>query len=231
MQVYACAMGLLVAPRRLLPMPTQGMPLVEIFLRSIEAPVTPEACRGLNTAFILCADHELSPATLSARVAASSGCELRSCLLAAMATHAGALLGGGCDLSEALLRSAGNTDQMYELMAQAEQSGGRIPGYNIKAYPRGDPRARRLLELAASLSPQAGVIVELVAGVESRFDLQPSLEVGLVALSIALKLPPRMASTIWALARVAGWVAHVIEQRQAGFMVRPRARYVGPLAG
>jgi len=56
--------------------------------------------------------------------------------------------------------------------------------------------------------------------------LRPSIEVGLVALSAALGLPERSASALWTLGRTAGWIAHVMEQRLAGFVLRPRAKYV-----
>ncbi|MGE0800568.1 MAG: citrate/2-methylcitrate synthase [Lautropia sp.] len=226
-QSYAGAYGLL-GPKGAFVAPNEGEPLAAIFLRSMGATPTAAAVRAVNAALIICAEHELSPGSLAARVAASSGAELRACLLAAIATHSGTFLVGGCDQSEALLRQARSADEMYALMSSIERSGGRIPGYNLRVYPKGDPRARWLLALAESVSPKARRIHTLIDSVEARFDLMPSLEVGLVGLSEALDLPLRSASAIWSLARVAGWVAHVIEQRQAGFMVRPRARYVGP---
>jgi citrate synthase len=57
--------------------------------------------------------------------------------------------------------------------------------------------------------------------------LEPSVDVGLVAIAHAIGVPSE-AAAIFALARCAGWTAHVIEQREAGFLLRPRARYVGP---
>jgi len=224
--LYACAFGLMGPRHKFLP-PTDMM-LSEALMRALTGRTSREASRVVNYALILCADHELSTSTLAARVAASSAAELRACILAAAATHAGKLLAGGCDDSEALLRSARDAGEMHALMSSMERSGARIPGYNLKAYPKGDPRARKLLELAAGLGPKTRRILELVRSVEERFDLKPSLEVGLIALCMALELPVRSASSIWTLGRTAGWIAHVIEQRQAGFMMRPRARYVGP---
>jgi citrate synthase len=230
MLAFTGALGLMGPTGRFATTAPDGSPMAEVFLSAMGKPAKPEQLRAVNTAFILCADHELSSSTLAGRVAASCGCELRACVQAALATHSGTFLAGGCDRSEALLRSARDADAMYALMSNIERNGGRIPGYNLRAYPKGDPRARRLLALAAATGPSADPIVRLVESVEERFDLQPSLEVGLVALAMALRLPERAASALWALSRVAGWVAHVIEQRQAGFMVRPRARYVGPRA-
>jgi citrate synthase len=56
----------------------------------------------------------------------------------------------------------------------------------------------------------------------------PTLDLGLVALTAALELPPGSATALFAMGRTAGWIAHVLEQRAAGFLLRPRARYVGP---
>jgi citrate synthase len=59
----------------------------------------------------------------------------------------------------------------------------------------------------------------------------PSLDVGLVAITSALGLPPGSAAALFAVGRAAGWIAHTFEQREAGFMLRPRARYTGPAEG
>lgn len=225
---YARALGFMGKPNKFLTVPAAGASIAELFLRALAGTPTRDAIRAVNYALILCADHELSSGTLAGRVAASCATELRACILAAAATHSGKLLAGGCDDAEILLREAKGTEEMASLMTSIERSGGRIPGYNMKAYPKGDPRSRKLLELAASLGGGASRILKLVAGVEAKFNLHPSIEVGLVALCAALGLPVRSASSLWTLGRTAGWIAHIVEQRQAGFMIRPRARYVGP---
>ncbi len=105
-----------------------------------------------------------------------------------------------------------------------------MPGFNLVVYPRGDPRARYLLDLARAHAPQserARLIVEFIDEAEHRLHLRPSIEMGLVALAAALELPERSAGALWALGRTAGWIAHVMEQRLAGYVLRPRAKYVG----
>jgi citrate synthase len=189
----------------------------------------PAVAAAINAALIVCADHELSPSTFAARVAASTGADLRACLDAALATHSGSRLGGGCDRAEELLTAVRSVDQLRASIRSTEEAGRRLPGFNLVAYPKGDPRARFLLNLAAGFSGQTAAFKRLDAllrEAESAFELLPSIEVGLVGLSIALGLPRHSASAIWAIGRSAGWVAHVIEQRLAGFMLRPRAKYV-----
>jgi citrate synthase len=188
-----------------------------------------DAVVAINQALVLCADHELSSSTFAARVAASTGAELRACVLAAIGAHSGATLGGGCDRTEHLLRDAKTRDDVRRRLADVEKSGARVPGFNLPVYPKGDPRARHLLQLAHSLAPQserAQLIYAFIEEAEQRLQLRPSIEVGLVALSAALGLPERTASALWTLGRSAGWIAHVMEQRLAGFVLRPRAKYV-----
>jgi citrate synthase len=188
-----------------------------------------DAATVINQALVLCADHELSSSTFAARVAASTGAELRACVLAAIAAHSGASLGGGCDLAEDLLRDVKSRNGVIKRLAAAEQSGARVPGFNLPVYPKGDPRARHLLRLAQSLAPQnprAQLIGAFIDEAEQRLHLRPSIEVGLVALTAALGMPERSASALWTLGRTVGWIAHVMEQRLAGFVLRPRAKYV-----
>jgi citrate synthase len=138
-------------------------------------------------------------------------------------------LGGGCDRTEDLLRDAASEDEVRRRLAELEQTGSRVPGFNLVLYPKGDPRARFLLERARAIATRhasARLIDDFIDEAERRLQLRPSIEVGLVALTAALGLPWRSAGALWALGRTAGWVAHVMEQRLAGFVLRPRARYV-----
>jgi citrate synthase len=85
-----------------------------------------------------------------------------------------------------------------------------------------------LLQLAQTLVPQSSrskLIHAFIEEAEHKLHLLPSIEVGMVALAAALGLPERSASALWTLGRTAGWIAHVLEQRLAGFVLRPRARY------
>jgi citrate synthase len=104
------------------------------------------------------------------------------------------------------------------------------PGFGHSLYPQGDPRALPLLELARELveSRAARRARTLLAIVDALADEHPTVDVGLAALIAALGAPPSAASGLFAVARSAGWIAHALEQRAAGFMLRPRARYVGP---
>jgi citrate synthase len=210
--------------------PRSGESVAESIARGLCPHANAESVAALNAALVLCADHELSSSTFAARVAASTGAELRACVLAAIGTHSGALLGGGCDRAEELLHNAKTAAEVHARIASAEAAGLRVPGFNLIAYPKGDPRARHLLSLARSLNPQsarARLIADFIEEADQRLHLRPSIEVGLVALAAALQLPEGSAGALWALGRTAGWIAHVMEQRLAGFVLRPRAKFAG----
>ncbi|MDC0721683.1 citrate/2-methylcitrate synthase [Nannocystis sp. bb15-2] len=80
----------------------------------------------------------------------------------------------------------------------------------------------------APRSPRVRAIQAIVDAMRDAGREHPNFDVGLVALGAALGLPPRTTVAIFAVGRAAGWLAHAFEQRAAGFLLRPRARYVGP---
>jgi len=109
-----------------------------------------------------------------------------------------------------------------------QDRGGTPPGFNHPIYPRGDPRANYLLELAAARSRRSARLEHLLSFLsEARGSMQlyPRVEMGVLALSIAMRLPPYSSGALFTIARTSGWVAHVLEQRTAGFLLRPRAKY------
>jgi citrate synthase len=108
--------------------------------------------------------------------------------------------------------------------------GEAIPGLGHPLYPAGDPRGAALIALARELGPRSARVRTAIAIAEAGeeiFGLGATLDLGLVALADAISAPEGTASALFAIGRVAGWIAHILEQRAQGRMVRPRARYVG----
>jgi citrate synthase len=189
------------------------------------------ALAAMNMALVLCADHELNASAFTVRVAASAGADLYACMSAGLATLSGPEHGGACDRVEALAAEAGRPERARAVVRDRTRRGEAIPGFGHKLYPSGDPRARPLLAAAEKLAPKSpGVrtLLELSAAMASSGREPPSIDLALVALTEALNAPPGSAAGIFAIGRSAGWIAHALEQRDAGFMVRPRARYTGP---
>ena len=114
------------------------------------------------------------------------------------------------------------------VVARRTARGDAMPGFGHVLYPAGDPRATPLLEEARGRSAgrEAAALLALIDVMAARRE-HPTVDAGLVALVLSLSLPRAAASGLFVLGRTAGWVAHVLEQRAAGTLLRPRARYVG----
>jgi citrate synthase len=191
-------------------------------------PASPAGAGALNAALVLLADHELTPQTFAARLAASSGAGLYHAVLSALSVHSGSRIRRSCDRTEDLLASARSAAEFRARFAELKTSLTALPGFNHPLYPDGDPRANYLIEQASALSGgRRFAVAERLKEAFEEHGARPSAETGLVALCNALRLPYRSAGAILTIARTAGWIAHCIEQRLAGVMLRPRARYMG----
>jgi len=192
--------------------------------------------RALNRALVLAADHELNASTFAARVAASTGADVYGCILAALATLSGPRHGGAADRVDALLVEAGPAERVEQVVHDRQRRGEVIEGFAHPIYaPNSDPRGALLIDLAQDLAfreRERGEVREAVRSVVALVDAMqeggfggPSIDVGLVAIARALGFPTGSATALFALGRSVGWVAHALEQQDAGFLVRPRARY------
>lgn len=194
----------------------------------------PDELSALDQALVLTADHELNASTFAARVAASTGADIYGCISAALAALSGPRHGGAADRVDALLLEAGPADRVEEVVHDRQRRGEVIEGFAHPIYaPASDPRGNQLLELACRLRgdrPEVQSVVALVDAMQQGGFGGPSIDVGLVAITRALELPTGTATALFALGRTVGWVAHSIEQYEAGFLVRPRARYREDLA-
>jgi citrate synthase len=200
-------------------------------LASLGARGGEKAERAINRALVASADHELNPSTFAVRIAASTQADLYACVSAGLSTLSGPRHGGECDRVEALVHEAGSPSQARAVIQARARRGESIPGFGHSLYPQGDPRAVVLLEAAIGLGSRSAPLKTALALVEAMSDAErglPTLDMGLVAIASALGLPPGSAAALFAIGRTAGWIAHVLEQRAAGFLLRPRARYTGP---
>jgi citrate synthase len=228
-RTLAAAAALARDPGRLAEAGTAGS-VAEAVARALGTRPAPRARAALDVALVLLADHELNASTFAARVAASSGAGLAASMLAAMATLSGPRHGGECDRVEALLAGIERPARAAAVARARLARGEALPGFGHTLYPAGDPRTPPLLEAALRLAPdepRLRVLRALVDAASAAGLERPTVDVGLVALACALRLPPGSASALFALGRCAGWVAHALEQREAAFLLRPRARYVG----
>jgi citrate synthase len=110
--------------------------------------------------------------------------------------------------------------------------GESIPGFGHRLYEHGDPRATALLALAEDVGPKSAArarLASVVAAMKRARQPGPNLDAGLVGLCQTLGLPEGASAALFAVGRVAGWVAHALEQRAQGYLLRPRSLYTGPV--
>lgn len=187
------------------------------------------ATADLDAALVWCADHELNASTFAARVAASTGAGLHAVVLAALATLSGRLHGGSSREVQALFDAVAARGCAEEVVASWHRRAAPLPGLGHPLYPDGDPRAQDLLDRAAAAGgPGWEPIDSLLDTLVAQGQPPPDLDFGLAALCRAWGLPDGAPRALFALGRMAGWVAHLQEQREQDQLIRPRARYTGP---
>jgi citrate synthase len=224
----AAAFALALDPRRLTPALEYGDP-ARALAAALGVPARKKSLALLELALVLCADHELNASTFAARVAASTGADLYACLGAALAAFSGPLHGGASEQVEVLAREAGGASHAAAAVRDRMRRGELLPGFGHPFYPDGDPRAAPLLEAALALAPRAPrvrTIAAIVAAMDEAGRAKPNVDTALAAACAALDLPVGMGAAIFAIGRTAGWVAHILEQAESKFVLRPRARFV-----
>ncbi|HKE15700.1 MAG TPA: citrate/2-methylcitrate synthase [Kofleriaceae bacterium] len=197
-----------------------------IVARALGRASSREVAAALDAALVLMADHELNASTFAARVAASTGADLHACIGAALATLSGPRHGAMTARVEALVDEAGSARRAAATLRDRMARGDDLPGFGHRLYRDGDPRASPILRLARALGParpRVGIALALAAAGPAVAGAHPTCDLGLVALSSALGLPRGAPAALFAVGRSAGWVAHILEQRAAGFLIRPRA--------
>jgi citrate synthase len=189
--------------------------------------IADELAPVIDTALILLADHELNASSFTARIAASTGADPYACIAAALATLSGPKHGTASAEIARFVTSVGSPEAARAAVRALRKRGEVPPGFGHPIYPAGDPRAPPLLEAAARLG-HGKPLRTLRAIIDATADAAPTVDVGLLALTLALGVPPATGAGLFAVARAAGWLAHALEQRAAGYLLRPRARYTGP---
>jgi citrate synthase len=184
----------------------------------------PEQVATLNAALILLADHELAASTFAARVAASAWAGRYRVILAGLGPLGGSLHGGaGLEVEALLDEVAAGADPAAALGAREAEGG--VPGFGHRVYRDRDPRADHLLERLAPLNTAPAALLEAAA---ERGLPAPNVDFALATLVRAHGLRDGSSATIFTVARIAGIVAHALEEYEHRLRFRPRASYVGP---
>lgn len=196
--------------------------------RLVPAP-GPGATGAVNAALVLLADHELAASTLAVRVAASARADPYDAVAAGMAVMGGPLHGGASALAYALLGEAHDHGPARAL-GDRLRWGGLVPGFGHTVYRGPDPRFVVLHQVVDDLgSGEWGAVLEAVVTLARERELPPpNVDLGLAALARATGMEAGAGRTIFTVARVAGWVAHYLEELdERPLRYRARAVYAG----
>src|SRR5271163_3514333 len=212
------------------------------FLRMLHgAAVEPRLAQALETYITTVIDNGLGASTFAARVVASTRASLAAAVVGAYCAFTGPLHGGApgptLDMLDAIAAS-GDIDGWIERKLAA---GERLMGFGHRVFRVRDPRADLLRAALQLLGPDSGRLA-FAAEVERRAlaalarakpgrSLQSNVELNAALLLEAVGVPRDGFTPVFALARIAGWIAHALEQQKTGRMMRPTARYIGPQPG
>lgn len=212
--------------------PRDGEFVAQCVARGLGLGDRPDAVRAIDAALVMSAEHELSAPTFAARICASTGADLHACVATAMLTQSGPMQVGGAVEVEALIDALPcglAPEDALPLAAASGFKGNELPCFGHPLYDGEDPRAAVLLEFVDGLGahgPDLPKMQALVAGARQAGQ-HPNVFAALVILCKAMGLPNGSCAMLHTLARTSGWIAHAMEQRLTGAMLRPRAKYMG----
>jgi citrate synthase len=207
-----------------------------LYLLSGERP-NATAIRALDVALILHADHELNASTFAGRVAAATLTDIYSAIVAAIGTLKGPLHGGANAEVMKLLLELGQTatgERVDEVIRGKLGRKEKIPGFGHRVYKTEDPRATHLRRMSQDLGKRSGntawfdMSQRIEALVTGEKKLNPNVDFYSASTYYALGIPIDLYTPVFAVSRMSGWTAHILEQYANNRLIRPRADYTGP---
>jgi citrate synthase len=195
------------------------------------------ATHAFDVALTLHADHELNASTFAARVAAATLTDIHSTIVGAIGALKGPLHGGAnADVMRLLLEIGkdGPVEKAEEVVRAKLARKEKIPGFGHRVYHTEDPRATHLRQMSRDLGQRAGepmwfeMSQRIEALVKAEKKLNPNVDFYSATTYHALGIDVDLFTPIFAVSRVSGWTAHVLEQYANNRLIRPRAEYIGP---
>jgi citrate synthase len=223
----------------------KGLPIVEpdrslshaanfLLLLNGQRPST-TAERALDIALILHADHELNASTFAARVTAATLSDMHSAITSAIGALKGPLHGGANEAVFRILESIDSkkvdvVDYVKDMLAEKK----KVPGFGHRVYHTEDPRATHLRKMSQDLCESSGqakwydMSSKIEAFVKAEKKLNANVDFYSASTYHTLGIDVDLFTPIFAVSRISGWTAHVIEQLDDNRLIRPRADYLGP---
>lgn len=207
-----------------------------LWLMTGEEP-SPDAVRTLDVAYVLHAEHGFNASTFTARVVASTLSDMYSAISAAIGALKGPLHGGANEGVIHMLQEIGSPDKVDAWLEDALAQKKKIMGIGHRVYKVLDPRAPHLKAMAITLSNQLGeakwiqMSERIAQTMKEKKNLNANVDFYSATVYYSLGIPTDLFTPIFAIARMAGWTAHVLEQLADNRLFRPLSEYVGPEPG
>ena len=190
--------------------------------------------RVFDVALILQADHELNASTFTARVVAGTLADMYSCVTAALGALSGPLHGGANTAVMKMLLEIGDVDRVESFIKDALAKKRKIMGWGHAVYRTEDPRATHLRRFSKEMGQRKGDTkwYDMTAKVEEVMKrekgLLPNVDAYSASTYYMMGIPLDLYTPIFAISRISGWTAHILEQYADNKLIRPRAEYIGP---
>jgi citrate synthase len=196
----------------------------------------PKHVQAVDAYFVSAAEHGMNASTFTARVIASTGADVAAALSGAVGAMSGPLHGGAPARVLTMIEGVEQDGDARHYVRGVLDKGDRLMGFGHRVYRAEDPRARVLRRTAKELdAPRYEVAVALEQAAlaelrERRPDrvLETNVEFWAAIVLDFAQVPAHMFTSMFTCARLAGWSAHILEQKRTGRLIRPSARYVGP---
>jgi citrate synthase len=190
--------------------------------------------KAMDVALVLHADHEFNASTFAARVAASTLADVHGAITAALATLKGPLHGGANEAVMKTLEEIGTPERAEGWVREALAAKRKIMGFGHAVYRTEDPRATHLRRMSRQLAEAQGErlwydLSERLEGlVRARKGLNANVDFYSASVYHSLGIPTDLFTPVFAVSRIAGWTAHVLEQLTNNRLIRPESEYTGP---
>jgi citrate synthase len=214
----------------------QGETAAEKFLLRWRGEADPDHVKAIDTYWICTAEHGLNASTFTARITASTGADCGAAMSGAVGALSGPLHGGAparvLPMLDEVQRSGDPEGYVQSILGQH----GKIMGFGHRVYRAEDPRSRILKRTAKELGSHRYEVAEALeeAALAALREYKPDYVIATnvefysaVVLDVA-EVPPDLTPAMFACARVAGWAAHILEEKRTGRLIRPSAQYIGP---
>jgi citrate synthase len=196
----------------------------------------PEDAKIIDLDLVLHAEHSSNASTFAARVAAGTAADLGSAIVAAIATLKGPLHGGAAEAVQKTVEEIGDPQRAIEYIKEKIEAGEKVMGFGHRVYKTEDPRAHELRGVARDLGHKLGndrwfqILQEIEKAMEPYRPkgIYPNVDFYAGAVYSLLGIPEEQFIPMFAVGRMPGWVAHVLEQYADNVLIRPLLEYTGP---